>query len=227
MRKCRACECLMPKSAAACPQCGISQKIKECPTCAELMTSDAQHCNACHSYRDLRRFIPITSSVYSGLSTLFAVLALFITHYANFQNRESKTSISFTGADNRVIYVHVANSGRKPSTLRAYRLKFGDMIETERLVLLTGDGRDISSVIPAEGEARIGLLVRGLTPARKHPDKEARYKVAEIDPQLDAMQVTLEIEVEESNGRFVRSVEFEVFQIRTLIQNKLSDYGEG
>ncbi len=215
----------IPKSAIVCPECNISRERRECLTCGESMPTSARYCNQCKSYRDWRRFIPITSVAYSGLSTLFAVLALFITHYANFQNRESKTSISFTGADASIVYIHVLNTGRKPSTLRAYRLKFDKLpIETARLVL-AGDGHEVKSVIPAGGEARIGLRVSGLI-LRDDPT-EKPYSAAEINQIVDAEQVTLEIDVEESNGSFVRSVSFEAFQIRALIQNKLSHAGEG
>lgn len=224
-RKCWSCASSIPKSAVVCPECGISLRRMECRTCGELMPMSARFCGKCKSYRDWRRFIPITSVVYSGLSTFFAVLALFITQYANFQNRESKTSISFTGADTSIVYVHVLNTGRKPSMLRAYRLKFDKLpIETARLVL-TGDGHEVKSVVPAGGETRIGLRVYGFIPRDDLTKKQ--YSAAEINQIVDAEQVTLEIDVEESNGSFVRSVNFEAFQIRALIQNKLSHSGEG
>ena len=228
MRKCRACANSIRKSATHCPDCNVTQERDECRTCGAPMPVSARLCIQCKSYRDLRRFIPITSAAYSSITALFAVIALLSTQYLNYLNRESRTSISFTGADTRVVYVHVANTGRKASTLRAYRLKFGKLpIDTERLVLLTGDSREVKSVIPAGGEARIGLLVRGLTPGRRDATTQERYSAAEIHRMVDAEQVTLEIDVEESNGPFVRSVAFEAFQIRALIQNKLSNYGEG
>ena len=198
-----------------------------CPKCGESMPKTARFCNQCKTWRDLRRFVPITSAVYSSLTSLLAVIALLMGQYANFQNRHSKTSLSFTGADTRVVYVHVANTGRSASTLRAFRLNFRKLpIETERLVFLTGDSHEVKSVIPAGGEAHIGLRVRGLTP-RLNTTTQKRYSAAEIHRMVDAEQVTLEIDVEESNGRFVRSVDFEAFQIRALIQNTLSNYGEG
>jgi hypothetical protein len=223
MHECRSCTTSIPASELRCSFC-----LTDCPTCGEPMPVKARRCNKCSCYRDIRRLIPMTSSVFSTITAMFAVFALLSTQYLNYLNRESKTSISFTGADTRVIYVHVANSGRKASTLRAYRLRFGGLpIETERLVLLNGDSREVKSVIPAGGEARIGLLVRGLTPGRKNQAGVERYSAEEIHRLTDTAQVTLEIDVEESNGSFVRSVAFEGFQMRSLIQNKLSNYGEG
>lgn len=226
LRKCLSCASSIPKSAVVCPECGISRRRRECRTCGASMPMSARFCNQCKSYRDLRRFIPITSAAYSSITALVAVIALLMTHYANFQNRQSKTSISFAGTnDDSIIYVRVANTGGNSSVLRAYKLKFGKLID-ERQLILTGEPGEIRTVIPAGGEARIGLDVLGLVPARKDPKQKARYSRDDVLENLQTEKATIEIEVEESNGPLNRSVKFDAYQIATVIRNTLAAYVE-
>jgi hypothetical protein len=194
--------------------------------CGELMPEGARLCTKCKSYRGWRRFIPITTTAYSSITALVAVIGLVMTPYANFLNRQSKTSISFAGTDeDRTIYVRVANTGGSPSALSTYTLKFGKLID-ERQLVLTGEPGEIRTVIPAGGEARIGLEVLGLVPAPRDPKQKERYSVDDVLAKLHTEKATIEIEVEESNGRFKRSVKLDAFQIATVIRNKLVAYVE-
>jgi hypothetical protein len=103
--------------------------------------------------------------------------------------------------------------------MRGYRLKFGDLpIEDIRLVPQAGG----SSVVPKEGESRIGLMVLGLNP-RLDPSRHVQFTREEILSQVSTKSVTIEVDVDESNGRAVRSDSFEAYQIRDLIQNKLPE----
>jgi RNA polymerase subunit RPABC4/transcription elongation factor Spt4 len=214
MRECRECRTSIKRTAESCPQCGVSQKTEECPACGELMPPKVKYCNACKNFRDLRRFIPGATNVLYALSILLTVGALSLSHIEHFLNRESKTSIAFAAADEKTIYVHILNTGRKPSTLRGYKLQFGELIQDAVLVPQAGDGRDVSTVVPAEGELRIGLLVNGLVPVPGNPP---------IPPaRLNDITATLVIDVDESNGSVQRFVRFQSLQIRTLIDRKLA-----
>jgi len=150
---------------------------------------------------------------------LGALLSILIILAIRFLNPTSNTSVTFTraGSGGTTIYAHVQNTGRAPSTMRSYWLRFGGgPIDDANLVPVS----NTPSVIPAGGQADIVLLVRQLTPSRR-PGTSDRYTCTEVDSLLKNKNVTLDIGVDESNGRISRKVSFDSFFLHDLINNKL------
>jgi len=159
----------------------------------------------------------------SLLTALVAVASLLVTQVTNVLNRHSNTSISFVGADPDFLYVDVLNSGRSKSTVHTATLKFGELqIAPARLVFTANEKADVRKIIPAEGEARLKLQVRGLAMQSVDPSRDAILRQSILAKMNDA-PVTLEFEVQESDGRTaIRSDQFSGFEIATLIEKQLS-----
>jgi hypothetical protein len=216
---CVLCKNPIPEGALRCNQCHSYQDGQKCGVCTQWMPATALRCDNCGSYRGWRKLTSVSTTLFAIISSVFSGLTVLLTLYSGYSHRNSNTSISFMSADQDVIYVLVSNTGKAKSTMRAYLLKFGELpIDEVKLVPLPG----ASSVVPTEGESRIGLMVRGLS-ARFDPTRQMRFSRDEILPQVNTKSVTLEIDVDESNGRAVRSDSFEAYQIRDLILHKLPE----
>jgi hypothetical protein len=86
----------------------------------------------------------------------------------------------------------VRNTGLSPSTLRSYRLRFGELpIKDERLALTRSETPETRDYIPEEGEVTIGLTMPGGRTGLPRPELEAL---------IGAQQVTLQVEVQESDS---------------------------
>jgi len=161
--------------------------------------------------------------MWSYLTSLFAVIAVIATQSSNFFNRNSHTIVWFSKADENVIYVQARNTGRQQAVLRQYRLNLDALnIEPEKLFLTTEDLQNVMNVIPANGQARIGLIVRGLTPKQGFTRDQILQDVDE-----GSKNGILEIAIEESDGPRTKNDEFEAYQLRELIRNKLQERKDG
>jgi len=213
---CIQCRELIDKGAEACDKCNAKQdKSRFCEICASAIPKAAVRCNTCGNYKNKwRRRFNVTQSMLPILTALFAVLSTMITSSALLIHRNSNTSITFTSATPDTIYVHVSNSGQSISTLRGYRLKFGDIpIENVELELADDDKRLAANVIGAMSQARLGLIVHGLT----------RRPGAAFDPDTapSDKKITLEIDVDESNRSVTRHDFIRYSDVHDLVKNKL------
>lgn len=108
--------------------------------------------------------------------------------------RPSRTSIALAAANEHAITAHVSNRGPKPSTLVGYRLRFSTLPIHDASLRLD---KSEAATIPAHGKVDVDLKVLTLTPkclAGGHrPNNE------EIESMLDRHQVTLEVDVAESD----------------------------
>lgn len=123
----------------------------------------------------------------AAAATLLALIALIVL------TRPSRTSIKSADADVQAITAHVANVGAKRATLVGQRLKFGTLpiVDTD---LNLGDS-SLATVAPGWHDVKLTVLT--LEPKcdadGNRPDKQA------IDEVLDRNNVTLEIDVRESD----------------------------
>jgi hypothetical protein len=111
---------------------------------------------------------------------------------------ESNTSVTMTNADYENLFVKVSNAGGKPSTLLDYRLNFGELpIETRTLHPVDSD--QLMAVIPAHKDVIMRLTASGLRTRIRNVGQPGRYSKDEIDKVINEQEVTLEIDVRESN----------------------------
>lgn len=193
---CKVCRGDIPYDATKCTHCDSAQG-KPCDVCGERLLYDAIHCNACDSYQNLRRYLPASAAWLSLVLAVIAVLSAVIPATFYVLDRHSKTAFTVTYADADTIYVSVSNTGRRPSTVRRYRLEFGGLpIEKAPLKPVEGDKR--MGVI-GTGIERIGLTTSGLLPKKKTGTQQY-YTKTEIESLLKDAVVTLWIDVEESNS---------------------------
>lgn len=221
-KPCRVCGNELGLTAIYCDKCKLPQetKPKVCVVCGLFIPEDAHRCNQCQSFQSLRRRIPAMSAALTLLLSMLTALASVISggfaQAAAFANRHSRTSIKFLRADNSVVYVHVSNTGRTHSTLRAYRLKFDSSVPIADAWLDPVD--NAMTVIPEHGQVTLGLQVRGLRP---RDPLDGQTICTEIEKRLTNGNVRLEIDVDESNGQEIRKDSFRGYLIKDLSRNKL------
>ena len=111
---------------------------------------------------------------------------------------ESETSVIMATANDDNIVINVSNTGGKPSTLLDYRLDFGELpIETRTLRPLDSDQPMV--VIPGHKNVIMRLTALGLRARLRDDGRPGRFSKEEIDERINGQNVTLEINVRESN----------------------------
>jgi hypothetical protein len=138
----------------------------------------------------------------------------------------SKTLFVIERADVHAVYVLVSNTApRNPSQLVEPRLDFGNFpLENATLEPMVGDE---NKMVIDPGHVTIGLTPRGLGTKMK-PGTSEPYTREEILSMLEVQnpQMTLWIEVEESNGTQRKLHQpMPVRLIKELIAEKLTDRG--
>jgi hypothetical protein len=196
--------------------------MKPCTVCNQWMPKDATRCNACQSFQDHRRYVPTLTSVLPLLTAFASVCALALNQLTDYVNRNSSTSVIVARADANLLYVRASNTGRASSTLRRYTLDFGTKVpvETAPLELYGDDKLTSENVVAGGGQVNIRLLARGFTP-RLRPDGTGRFSPEEIKNALDVNQVTLSVDVQESNGLTPRTDIVDGSAVQKLVMNRL------
>ena len=110
----------------------------------------------------------------------------------------SETSITMMNASDDTIFVNVSNTGGKPSTLLEYRLNFGTLPVENRTLRPVDEDRS-KAVIPPGATVPIRLTVLGLRTRVRSDTEPERFTKAEIDQLMNGQEVTLEIDIRESN----------------------------
>jgi len=203
-RPCDWCGKEMDAEAKFCLNCKYAQG-RQCAICKAPMWQGAVRCNACGTYRKWRRIVNFSTAVPTLLlAVLGAVWTAVIPLLAYYNERNSHTSIKVTGSDENQIYVKVWNTGRKPSALIRYRLKFDRMTgsaEKEATLEPNDEQQRTQSVIePKEKPVTLALSVPRLKDLLK-----TQYTPEEVAAHLanrgswSTIPVTLEIEVRESD----------------------------
>jgi hypothetical protein len=110
----------------------------------------------------------------------------------------SQTSFTMASANDNTILIHVSNTGGKPSTLLDYRLNFGTLPIENRTLHPIEDDRS-KAVIPAHGDVVIRLTTLGLRARPRDDGMPGRFGRADIDGLMNGQEVTLVIDVKESD----------------------------
>lgn len=211
--KCIVCEFEIGADIEKCPKCGALQGWKPCVLCYEKIARHATKCKECGSSQRRWRWVKVPETTLALLASLFAVASTAITPIANLMNRRSNTFISFTSTDPNYLYADVFNSGRSPSSVRKAWLRFGQVpLADTRLNFAMTEKREPRRIVPPQGEVHLALTLPGLQ------EKSNALCTSGI--------VTLEMEVEESNGLRLRTSTFDVDEMRPLITNALGRFVE-
>jgi predicted nucleic acid-binding Zn ribbon protein len=213
--KCIVCESAIDSGDAAgeallqCRRCEALQGWKPCVVCYSRIPKQAKRCSHCNTLQSWWRFVTFHQTTLAFLTALVAVSSIAITPLVNFLNRHSKTSVVFASSDPNYIYAEALNRGRADSIVRKAWLRFGELpYEDTRLVFAATDQNGVHRIVPAGGRLQLTFTFTGLQqmPAASLP----------ADPD-----VTLVLEVDESNGCRETANSFNVNEIWPLINEKV------
>jgi predicted nucleic acid-binding Zn ribbon protein len=213
--KCIVCESAIDSGDAAgeallqCKRCEAFQGLKPCVVCYSRIPKQATRCRDCKTVQSRWRFVTVPQTTLAFLTALVAVFSIAITPFVNFLNRHSKTSVVFASSDPNYIYAEVLNRGRADSIVRKAWLRFGEQpYEDTRLLFAATGKNEVHRIVPAGGRIQLIFSVPGL--------QRMQAASSPVDPD-----VTLVLEVDESNGWRETSDSFDVNEIQKLINDKV------
>lgn len=237
--QCQACGNAILLGAKMCANCKFPKgDVKQCVNCGKLMPHDVPFCNECKSYQKLRYF-PVSATVIALFAAFIGVISAVIPAVSYFLERNSHTRFKVTSADDLHIYLKAWNTGRQPSTLVGYHLKFQKQlpIENVALQLSTDDVVGARNVIAPGQPVKIGLTMTESESLEIAPTVgEAQNTKDKISKILSSQPVVLEIDVEESDDprggvcsyikprKFhTRSDTFPVGRIKAFVVSRMSE----
>ena len=193
---------------------------RNCTVCAAaLLAPGALRCNACGRYqRGWRSLGEVSTATLALLSTIFSALAATVAWGSGLMNRHSRTAITFLSADASAVTISATNSGRRTSVVRDVVLAFDESagIARTQLHFVRGETRLLNAVQPGQSIALDYQAPGG------YATKQTWAQVHEV---LGKTMVTLEVEVEESNGR--RAVRKETFAASRIADFVLAQIPRG
>jgi len=179
-------------------------KKRPCIVCGANLPANATKCNACQSFQDIRRHFAFPATVFSLLVAVVGVASAVFSAYFYVRDYHSQTAFKVTGSDRNVLYVKVWNTGRKPSKLLSYTLRFGSLpIGDATLEIIKPDQQEAKSVIMPGQPVKVGLWVPhelelyDSGTLRRYSKDEIRALLK--DDRYKTMPLTLVVNVEESN----------------------------
>lgn len=114
--------------------------LHRCSTCFEPIQPHARKCPICDSYQDWRRHLQIGSSVLALMVALVSVVALATPLLVQtFEEDKSEIDIAFTGIVKNRAFFMATNSGNRPATITAMRLKYSGPADGIRTVIWAGE----------------------------------------------------------------------------------------
>ena len=191
---------------ASCPVCHFNPDGMTCNNCKKRIPMKAVFCNECKTYQGVRQYFNIAATVLSLMLASFAVINGVYLAATYLSDRNSHTRLKVTGAEQNLIYLKVWNTGRKPSTLVTYRLKFDGLPKAKELTLQqfneTSTPEAQNLILPGKDPVTIslGLPIRADLP---EPQRSKQYSDDELGPlkkaPLGQISAVLEVDVEESD----------------------------
>jgi len=195
--KCIICDSEITARNGICSACGFARAAQQCVNCHKRIPAGARMCPICKAYKRSWRFLPELASTVPIIAIIALVSGIY-TAYTYLSDRNSHTVLKVTGADANMIYVKVWNTGRKPSTLLGYRLKFDEVAATKEVTLqppiqdVTAQANNV--IVPNEAPVTIKL---GLPRLSDLPDSQ---RTKQYSKEFRIIPMTLEIDVEESDN---------------------------
>ncbi|HXH37269.1 MAG TPA: zinc ribbon domain-containing protein [Thermoanaerobaculia bacterium] len=204
--KCVACGEDILKDAKMCGKCKfpVGKVVTGCVNCGKLIPLGTPFCSDCKLYQSRLRYFPASATVVALVAAFIGVISAVIPAVSYFLERNSHTRFKVTGSSKTEIYLKAWNTGRKPSTLLDYRLRFDRLPLPKKEVMLelnSNDKEEARNVIAPGAPVRLRL-------SRVTPDTiPMERRSNQCTPQerrrmfLRNSPMTLEIDVEESNDR--------------------------
>jgi len=205
VRKCIVCRAVITVDTVQCPECKGLQGWAPCKFCYKKIPEHAKRCEHCEMPQGWWRWPKIPETILALLTALTAVVGTAIAPILSCFNYNSRTSITFVSADPNYLFVDVFNAGNSRAAVRKAWLRFGEVpIMDAQLKFGMAPKREARRVIPAAGEVHLSFEVTGL---------DAKPQAAPCHNNA----VTLEMEIEESNGLRRRSDTLDVNEIEPFI----------
>jgi hypothetical protein len=239
-KKCIACGNEILRDTTPCPICKSDPIGEECNNCKKRMPKGAPFCTECKLYQSKRKHLPTIATWFTLLLASFAVVSGVLSAWTYLAERDSHTRFKVTSADELHIYLKVWNTGRQPSMLVAYHLRFeGNLpIKDVMLQLSKDDVVAARNVIPAGQPVKIGLTMTGPSSLEiaSTADKSQNTK-DKLSKILGSQTVVLDVDVEESDdprpGGFCNCIKprtfhtqsdtFPVDRIKTFVVSRMSE----
>jgi hypothetical protein len=175
------------------------------------MPLKATYCTSCSSHQGLRGYIGISDTALALLVALATALASLYTHFEDYRNRNSNTTIAFVSGEQNVIHARAWNTGRKQSILRDYHLVANDLGLQPLLLTPIGNSQ---TIVPPNGDVAFDLQVDKIEP-------KPGFNLRNALGLIGARRVTLLIDVQESTGPNPQRHDFESERIRNVLEFKL------
>jgi hypothetical protein len=226
-KRCVVCDNEIPRNEKKeCPVCSCKPDGKECTNCKRWIPLGASFCSRCMLYGGLRRHFNMAATALSLVIALFAVIRGFYLTGAYLSDRNSHTRFKVTGSDQSHVYLRIWNTGRKPSALLSYRLKFADLPAAKELTLQQfneDEKKATNLIVPGKDPVSIalGLPLREELPAAQQSKQYTSDELRTLRQKpLNEISVILEIDVEESDDEGTsqpRRDQFKADRINKLI----------
>jgi len=170
-----------------------------CSNCGKRIPFSASFCNECKTYQGVRQHFTVMATILSLVLASFAICNGVYVAATYLSDRDSHTRFKVTSADDDHVILKVWNTGRRPSTLVAYRVICDDWPAKEvTLDLSDKDKLEAMNVIAPGKPVKIRLA-----PARQIPPPLESKQFAPKDyldlSEHSSRSLTLEIDVEESD----------------------------
>lgn len=198
-KSCVVCELSMPAAEEKCPTCGSLQRLQLCVVCKAAIPLDADYCNQCKSNQGrIGRHLPLSATVPALLALLLTlVTSAIVPLYSWWMERNSHTFVKVTGANPQYIVAKAWNTGRRPSTLVAYRLTCDAVSGRAFFLDLSRDDKlDAKNVIESRAPQRIRLSI-----PVADPQQPPQPQMTDSDRLImaSAAVLTLEVDIKESD----------------------------
>lgn len=197
-RKCIACGYDL-EDPSQCGVCHSYQDLKLCAVCKKAMPEKAERCNSCTAFQGPKKNLLFYAVAVTFISGIFTLISTGFTGLSYLVDRNSDTKFKATSNDTKVLHLKVWNTGRKPSRIVRYRLRFPRQLMLDDATLDQADG---DAVIQPGNPVNVGVTVKEFVRSLRPGSKDDRYTKEEIkallsDPKQPLI-LQMEIDVEES-----------------------------
>jgi len=206
------------------------QSKPRCESCGEPLLRGATFCSHCKLHQGWRRNVPIGATIVTLAFTIVGIVSGVMPALNYYFERNSETRFKVTSSNANRLYLKVWNTGRRPSTLVAYRLLFDDLPNRAIVLDLDTTTREAAMNVIAPGEpVKIGLtrpLTTGSYSNQVDQFLADRIKSVIAGRLPEDIQMTLVLDVEESDDSsgesyHTRRDRFSASRIREFIEGSI------
>ena len=197
-KKCVACDNEIARELKdTCPVCEKPPDGKRCQTCQKRIPKDAKMCSICRAYQPGWRVVSNLAAVLP-VAAIVALVSGIYSAGTYLNDRNSNTRFMVTSADATDLHLMVWNTGKKPSRLTRFQLRFFGQPGIEDATLYLDDG---DAVIEPGNPVKVGLSIKQLSRSLKPRSTDEHFTKKEIESWLKnhgQAMIEVEVEIEES-----------------------------